>query len=436
MNIISLFELNGLIKEVLNQSFDERYWVSAEINELHVNKGHCYLELIEKAEEGSTILARQRAMIWSNQYAMLNAYFSSITSRPLGVGMKVLVQVEIAYHESFGLSLTIRDIDPTYTVGDLERQKQEVIRKLSSEGIIDMNRMCAMPSVIQRIALIASATSAGYGDFMGQLNLSKVHIQVTLFPAVMQGEGAVASLLDALDQVNNRIDEFDALVMIRGGGATSDLHCYNDYVLTASVAQFPIPVITGIGHERDITITDMVAHTPLKTPTAVSDFLIQNALAFLDQLLNVEQRMHYLVQSFFNHEHHRIQTRMLQVLPVVSSSLLEHRHLVDRRQERMQRTVEKLFGDRQMALQAVSDRLYRNVGRTLERQHARLDACAIQCRLLHPERVLERGYALVTRQGHVITDVLQVHANDELQIKMRKGILDVQVMDNHSLNSQ
>lgn len=272
----SLLELNTALRAAVDKAFPDKYWVCAEVSELHVNAaGHCYLELIEKNARGATV-ARQRAMIWAPVFRLLKPYFEQETGFAFSAGIKVLVQVSVAFHELYGMSLVIGDINPTYTLGDAARRRAEILRRLVDEGVIDMNRELALPIVPQRIAVISSGTAAGYGDFIDQLqnNPYRYVFYPVLFPAVMQGERTESSVIEALNRIYAAIDHFDCVVIIRGGGATSDLGSFDSYPLAANVAQFPLPVVVGIGHDRDETVLDHVAAVRVKTPTAAAEWLV------------------------------------------------------------------------------------------------------------------------------------------------------------------
>ena len=277
-SVLSLTELNRNIKQALRDALPETYWVRAETSEVRVNSysGHCYLEFIEKDERTGQVAARARGTIWAQQYAVIRPYFEEETGRPFTSGLKVLVRVAVDFHELYGLSLTVHDIDPSFTVGDLVRRRKEIIRQLQADGVFDLNRSLSLPPRPQRIAVISSATAAGYEDFTDQLlgNEYGFPFYVRLYPALMQGERTEASIIAALDRIYAVREAFDVVVIIRGGGSTADLSSFDSYALAANCAQFPLPIITGIGHERDDTVVDLVAHTRLKTPTAVAAFLI------------------------------------------------------------------------------------------------------------------------------------------------------------------
>lgn len=279
---MTLSQLQGRIREVLCQGFAAPLWITAEIGELKVNarSGHCYLQLVEKGGRNGVPQAQAQAVIWASQYGMLASYFRGATGEELAVGMKVLFRASVSYHELYGLSLRIVDIDPLYTLGDLARQRQQTIAQLREDGVFDLNRELGIPQVPQRIAVISSPQAAGYQDFMNELGASPYRFDAVLFDAVMQGHGAEASIIGALEAVADRMEEFDAVVMIRGGGSQSDLSFLNSYLLSFHVAQFPLPVIAGLGHDKDQSVVDMVAALSLKTPTAVAAFLADRVAGF------------------------------------------------------------------------------------------------------------------------------------------------------------
>lgn len=273
---ITLRELQLRVKEVLEGAFALPVWVSAEIAEIKLNRsGHCYLELVEKGGDNGVPTAQARAVIWRSHYPRIAGYFEAETGQRLDAGIRILAKVLVSYHEIYGFSLQITDIDPAYTLGDMERQRQQTIAQLQQEGVWEMNRQVPMPAVVQRVAVVSSAGAAGYQDFLKELARSPYRFALTLFEAYMQGAAAEESIVRALCAIAARQEEFDAVVIIRGGGSRSDLNCFNAYRLCAHVAQFPLPVVTGIGHDKDTSVADMVAHTALKTPTAVAGWLVE-----------------------------------------------------------------------------------------------------------------------------------------------------------------
>jgi exodeoxyribonuclease VII large subunit len=316
----TLLELNKDIQEKIKLNFPNEVWVVAEISELNVNRnGHCYIELIEKDVITDNIISKARATIWAFTYRMLRPYFENTTGHQLSPGIKILVQVNIEFHELYGLSLNITDIDPNYTIGDLAQKKTEILKKLEDEGVLHMNKEISFPTVPQKIAIISSDSSAGYQDFINQLtnNSFEYKFYTKLFPAVMQGLQAEESIINSLEKIYEYESFFDVVVIIRGGGSQSDLSCFNNYLLAANIAQFPLPVITGIGHDKDESIVDIVAYKKLKTPTAVAEFLIEKVSEF-------ENNLNFLKESILDIVASNIQdqkTKLAQLLAIIVPSI-------------------------------------------------------------------------------------------------------------------
>lgn len=302
----TLSELSYLVQEAVTSTLPDRYWVRAEIASLSHKGGHLYLDLVEKGERG-ILSAKQRATCWAQHQTMLLAYFEHETGTPLAPGMRVLLEVTVEYHPVYGLSLNIVGIDPAYTVGELQQARQRVIRQLTDEGVIDMQRMLTLPTLVRRLAVISSEQAAGWEDFRHQLEDSPYHWDITLFPAIVQGDRAEASMLEALEQILHREEEFDAVVLIRGGGANTDMSCFDQYTLCACCAQFPLPVLTGIGHTRDVSVLDMVAYQALKTPTAVAAWLIERMDQQLQRIDLMERRLHETTRRQILIREHSIQ---------------------------------------------------------------------------------------------------------------------------------
>ena len=326
---LSLLELNEQVKQTLKLSFATPVWVRAEIAELHENaNGHCYLEFVEKSSDSDLIVAKQKAMIWSFTYRLLKPYFESSTGTALAVGMKVLVSCQIEFHELYGMSLNVRDIDPIFTVGEMAVRRAEIIRRLTSEGVADMNKQLEIPFVPQRIAVISSASAAGFGDFQDQLehNAFGYQFYVKLFPAVMQGSQTEQSVITALGKIADNQDLFDVVVLIRGGGSTSDLAAFDNYNLALHCAQFPLPIISGIGHQRDDSIVDLVAHTRVKTPTAAAEFLVdcvQEADAFVTNMASsLANQARLIITDAQNRQQAQIMRLPQQVKQIVNGAQL------------------------------------------------------------------------------------------------------------------
>ena len=381
MNSIGLYELNKEISSVLKGCLS-KVWVHAEINSISVQRvGHCYIELIEKDENSGNIIAKSRANIWANIYKSIAAYFLEETGKMLSSGMKVAFCVDVTFHEVYGISLNVVDIDPTYTLGESARRKAQVIKKLEDDGIIDMNKLLSIKPLIKNIAVISAEGAAGYGDFCHQLehNAYGYKYNLTLFNSIMQGEKAEASILESLDKVLERLDEFDILVVIRGGGAVSDLDCFDSYYLSASLAQFPLPVLTGIGHTRDVSVVDMVAKLPLKTPTAVADFIINHTRSLEEKIDSYIELLSRSVTVLLDRQTRKLD-QSLTLLPLYANRLLDRKlHAL----ELMERSLE----------------------------------------LMSPESILKKGYAIVEKQGKSAF-AASLSPGDEVKITLVDGIVN------------
>ena len=406
---ITLSQLQQRIKAAVEQSLPLPQWVVAEISELKVNySGHCYLELVEKSEPtrgGAPIpRAQVRAVIWRQQYAMLSSYFHAETGSKLASGMKIMAKVIVSYHELYGLSLQITDLDPSYTLGEVERQRQMTIAQLQADGVWDLNREEPMPLLVQRVAVVSSGAAAGYRDFCNELSAGGYAFRVELFDAVMQGQAAEESLCQALERVAQRVEEFDAVVIIRGGGSASDLSCFNSYRLCSYVAQFPLPVITGIGHDKDVSVADMVAHTPLKTPTAVAAWLTERMARQDGWLEEAAVRLMQLAQSATERERVRLERHSAEL-----HSLAER--YCERGRMRMEMMREQLRG---------------GVERLIERQRSFLRMAAEVAEARAPERILKLGFAVVRCDGRAITSAEGLSGR-EVEIELAKGSVRAEI---------
>lgn len=405
---ITLRELQRRVKSVLEGQFALPVWVSAEISDLKVNySGHCYLELVEKGGDNGVPTAQARAVIWRSHYPRIAGYFEAETGQRLAPGLKILAKVLVSYHELYGFSLQITDIDPSFTLGDLERQRQLTIAQLQQDGVWEMNREVAMPIVVQRVAIVSSAQAAGYQDFRKELEKSSYRFDVELFDAFMQGEAAEESIIGALCRVADRMEEFDAVVIIRGGGSRSDLNCFNAYRLCSHVAQFPLPVLTGIGHDKDTSVADMVAHKALKTPTAVAGWLVERmsnvegwldgaALQLHDGVLRLTRAQQLRLEEF---------TGDLRHLP---AGLLRRRAL---------------------ELESRSEAFRLAVGEFLRQQRQRLDTSEKLAESRSPRHILRMGFAVVRSRGEAIRSVGQVTAGERLEVEIADGRFTVEATD-------
>ena len=380
MQTYSLSELCDWIGEVVENDLPDRYWVRAEIASMSV-RGHCYMELVEKAENG-ILAAKVRATCWSNVYSLLSAYFAQETGQVLHAGLQVLVEVSVEFHAVYGLSLNILNIDPTYTLGDLAKQRQATIRQLTEDGVMELQQALEVPSLVRRIAVVSSADAAGYGDFCDQLQHNRFgyafHTQ--LYPAVMQGDTAARSIIKALGAIAAQEKEWDVVVIIRGGGATTDLSCFDDYTLASHCAQFPLPIIAGIGHTRDVSVVDMVVHCSVKTPTAAAEWLIE-----------------------------RVATQVERV----GSLLL-----------RLQRATQGVVTRQQNRLMLYEQRIKNGAYRLLTRERGKLSLWQKTIELHSPERIYKMGYSLTTVNGKVVRNQKDVKTGDVIETHLQEGVVE------------
>lgn len=405
---LSLYELNGLVKRSIRNCLPETYWVQAELSDVRSNySGHCYLEFIQKDANGNNLIAKARGTIWSNVYKLLKPYFEQETGQAFTSGIKVLVQVSVEFHELYGYSLTVLDIDPTYTVGDMERKRREILRQLEEEGVIDLNKELEFSMFPQRIAVISSATAAGYGDFCNQLanNPRGYDFHVELFPAIMQGERVEESIITALDTIYSRMDEFDVVVIIRGGGATSDLSGFDTYGLAANCAQFPLPIITGIGHERDDTVIDLVAHTRVKTPTAAAAFLIACMDKVADRLEELSARLQQGVRN----------------------RLLWEQRRMDTLKQRIPNAVYKRIADAKYGLLSVKRNMQMASRQFLSMKKHRLELLQQRLNDALPEKQLARGYSITLKNGKAVKDASVLKEGDMLVTMLHQGKIESEI---------
>ncbi len=401
----TLRQLNLLVREAIEDALPDEYWVEAELSECRENSGHCYMELIEKDERSNTPVARASAKCWRQTWMMVKPYFERTTGQPLRAGMKVLLRVYAQFHETYGFSWIVSDIDPTYTLGDMARKRQEIIRQLKEEGVFDLQRELRIPTFAQRIAVISAQNAAGYGDFCRQLedNDYGFRFDVQLFPAIMQGEQVEQSVISALNQIYNLHSplNFDVVVIIRGGGATADLSGFDTLALAENVAQFPIPIITGIGHERDESILDMVANTRVKTPTAAAALLIDNLLRVLERLDNASQRISYAVNQRISYQKTKIAT-MTTLIPTLAL---------------------RVVSDQRHRIELLENRLPVAIERRLTNQKHLLESLSIKLQGFDPQLLLSRGYSITIHNGRAVRDPQQLKPGDEIETRVEKGTI-------------
>lgn len=443
---ISLYELNTTLKRGIKELFPDTFWVTGEICELNTNQsGHCYLELIEKASDSEQITARAKANIWAFAFRMLKPYFESVTGQRFCVGLKVMLNVSIEFHEVYGYSLNVKDIEPNFTVGDLTRKRQEIINRLQDEGVFELNKELELPLVPQRIAVISSETAAGYGDFVNQLsdNDYGYAFNIRLFKAYMQGEGAQQSIIDALDRIFAEIHNFDVVAIMRGGGSQADLDCFNAYWLCYHITQFPIPILTGIGHDRDQTIADLVAHSSLKTPTAVAEFIIAKTNEFesrlhaaaeevtdlvserlLDlkrNLSDMSHRLHTISKLSVNSEKQRLTTIETYFKSEVRDTLKKKRLTLSTLSDNIQHKTVYLLTLHKKQLTANAEKLKMVLKSQLKNEHTRLDQDARKIDLLDPVHILKRGYSLTFCNGLLIKNAENLKPGDVIESKWHKN---------------
>ena len=379
MEKYSLKELCDWIQEIVENDLPNRYWVCAEIASMSV-RGHCYMELVEKAENG-ILAAKVRATCWSNVYHLLSAYFQQETGQVLHIGLQVMLEVSVEYHAVYGLSLNVWNIDPTYTLGDLAKQRQATIQQLTEDGVMDLQKALQIPSLPRRVAVISSADAAGYGDFCDQLKHNrfgfKFHVQ--LYPAVVQGDTAARSVVQALNSIAALEEEWDVVVIIRGGGASTDMSCFDDYNLASHCAQFPLPIIAGIGHTRDVSVVDMVVHTSVKTPTAAAEWLIERVAEQVDRVGGLMLRLQRATQNAVSREKNRLLLYEQQIFNAVRGKAV--------------------------------------------RERGKLDLWMKTIELHSPERIFKMGYSLTMVNGKMVRSQSEVNEGDVLETHLHDGVI-------------
>ena len=420
---LTLYELNSLVREVLECEMPDEYWVEAELSECREARGHCYMELIQKDERSATPIAKASARCWASKWTLIRPYFERTTGQQLHAGMKVLLKVYAQFHEAYGFSWIVTDIDPTYTLGDMARKRQEIIRQLKTEGVFDLQKELRMPLFCQRIAVISSETAAGYGDFCNQLADNpygfKFHTQ--LFPAIMQGEGVEQSVINALECIYN--EQFDCVVIIRGGGATSDMSGFDTLALAENVANFPLPIITGIGHDRDESILDMVSHTRVKTPTAAAAFLIDHLKTVMDILNDSQEQILRLAQQKLTYYKTQFAT-VAEVLPRLFSNVKIRQ---EARLEALNNRLILSSGSRLSTLNAQLSTLAEHLPILLDRrlmaEKHRLQLVEGKARSLDPTLLLSRGYSMTMKDGKIVRDPKTLRHGDEIETHLEKGTI-------------
>ena len=403
---ITLTELQWRIKLTVEDAFAMPLWVEAEISELKVNySGHCYLELVEKGETDGVPRAQARATIWRSRYPQIAAAFLAATGQQPTAGTKILARATVSYHEIYGLSLNITDIDPSYTLGDMELRRRQTIERLHAEGVWDMNRELPLPPLVQRLAVVSSANAAGYQDFCNELRAGGYTFSVTLFEAVMQGAAAEDSIVAALEQIADAADRFDAVVIIRGGGSASDLNCFNAYRPAAHAAQFPLPVLTGIGHDKDVSVMDMVAHTPLKTPTAVAAWLVE-------RMAQAEEA---------------VERAARQLGDTVAAAMRRHEVLLERIAGDLRRVSSEYVSRRRTSLDNVRQMIGVLTDGIFTRERLRLDSVGELTASRSPKRIMKLGFSVVRAGGRAVTSRAELASGSDIAVELYDGSVDATV---------
>lgn len=424
MRHISLYELNSIVRDVISMSMPDSYWVEAELSEAREGYGgHCYMELIEKDERSNTPIAKAHASCWRNRWMLIKPHFERITGQRIHAGMKVLLKVHAQFHENYGFSWIVDDIDPNYTMGDMARKRQKIINTLKEEGVFELQKELTLPMFCQRIAVISSATAAGYGDFCNQLadNDYGLQFKTRLFPATMQGEGVEQSVIAALDAINAEWEEWDCVVIIRGGGATSDLSGFDTLSLAENVANFPLPIITGIGHERDESVLDMISYQRVKTPTAAAAYLVQHLTDVYARVMDAQETIVNNVQHRLQVERMRLE-RLSSAIPV-QFSLVKTKQgaYLDRLMSRISSSMQSRLSDAQRRLEILSQNIQPILERKMLNEKHHLQMLEQRIKSQDPELLLKRGYSITLMDGKSVRDAASLKTGDIIETRFAKG---------------
>ena len=431
----TLYELNALVRDTLALQMPDEYWVEAELSEAREVRGHCYMELIQKDERSNTPVAKASAKCWAGTWQLVKPHFMRVTGQQIHAGMKVLLRVYAQFHENYGFSWIVTDIDPTYTMGDMARKRMEIIRQLKEEGVFELQKELTLPMFCQHIAVVSSENAAGYGDFVNQLegNEYGFRFQTQLFPATMQGEGVEQSVIQALEKIYSLMESgerrmendggFDCVVIIRGGGATSDLSGFDTLPLAEHVANFPLPIITGIGHERDESVLDMVSHTRVKTPTAAAALLISHLKDVLDDIEDAEQRISTKVRQKIDMEKIRLLHYSRQIPTLFSVVRSRQDTRINRLQSNLQLSISRRLQDERHRLDILSHNLMPVTERRILRESHQLDLLSEKLEALNPELLLRRGYSITLRGGKAVKDASLLKPGDELETRLSEGTI-------------
>ena len=435
---LTLYELNSLVRMTIEQCLNRDYWVEAELSECRVNRGHCFMELIQKDERTNTPVARASAKCWQSTWYMLAPYFERTTGQTLHAGLKVRLKVYAQFHEAYGFSWIVTDIDPTFTMGDMARRRQEIIRQLKAEGVFDLQKELSLPLFCLNIAVISSATAAGYGDFVNQLADSPFAFRTQLFPATMQGEQVEGSVIAALNNIFKAqapsgavggASPFDRVVIIRGGGGTADLSGFDTLALAENVAQFPLPVITGIGHDRDESILDMVSHTRVKTPTAAAQFLITHAEQTLRRIETCEERILRYAPMRMETERLRLVRLSERIPPLFSLFRTRQETRLDQLLQRLTTEIQRKTDREHQRLSTLNSQLSTSTSHFLDTHRHRLQLLEQRAKSLDPTLLLSRGYSITLLNGHALRNAAQAKPGDIIETRLEKGTIKSKIED-------
>ena len=420
---LSLFELNNLVREVITTDLSMEYWVEAELSEVREVRGHCYMELVQKDMFSNTPVAKASAKCWKSKWMYVRPKFEQITRQYLHTGMKVMLKVYADFHEAYGFSWIVTDINPEYTLGDMAKKRMQIIEQLKQEGVFDLQKELEIPMFAQRVAVISSLNAAGFGDFTRQLtdNSYGFKFQVELFPAIMQGEGIEGSVIAALDAINERLDEFDVVVIIRGGGATSDMSGFDTLALAENVANFPLPIITGIGHDRDESVLDMISHTKVKTPTAAAALLVEHLEVVWQMLIEAENELVTVAQHRIENEKQRL-SHIAEKIPVLFSLVKTHyENVLDKLLMTISSMINEKVSSEKHNVLLMEEKIKPLVDVRLQREKHHLMMLEQRVKALDPEILLKRGYSITLCKGKVVVDASMLKSGDEVETKVRKG---------------
>lgn len=420
---LTLYELNSIVREVLETTMPDSYWVQAELSEVRENNGHCYMELIQKDERNNTPVAKASAKCWRNRWMLVRPYFERITGQHIHSGMKVMLQVHPQFHENYGFSWIVDDINPEFTMGDMARKRIEIINQLKEEGVFELQKELKIPMFCQRIAVISSANAAGYGDFCNQLedNNYGLKFYTKLFPAIMQGEQVEQSVIAALNAINEEIDDFDVVVIIRGGGATSDMSGFDTLSLAENVANFPLPIITGIGHERDESVLDMISNTRVKTPTAAAAFLVENLSGVYERVEDAQEAIAHYVKRRMAMERMKLEKLSSRIPILFSVARTREESLLDMRLDRIISLIQKKIDNQFYRIETLSSAIVPAINKKIMKENYRQKVLEERIKALDPQNILKRGYSITLHQGKAVRDASALKTGDEIETKVYKG---------------